>query len=318
LQKSNDGRYGQVGWKEFHHTRKEILNEFERAKGYNVSRPVRVQHGNAGEAALRKWLSAYLPRKYGVTSGFVIPDVMAIEYQLDHFDLLIYDQINSPILWSDGDYDQSEQGKRRGIPAKYVRAAFEIKATLTSESARTAIAQLSKFNELASYLPVDFSCGTIFFDLDTALISNQSILPNLLPPTPIMGYWGGLILHCALNEEMAGLFEITDLPANREEMTRLTIAIAKNIDEIKVYRDKHGNVCIAEQGAGVIAFDGRDRQWHFSKEYGPVIYGERFGLTLNWSHNSFARFALDLLSRLDGMPLKKDRKYMFGQIFDTL
>ena len=67
-----------------------------------------------------------------------------------------------------------------------------------------------------------------------------------------------------------------------------------------------------------MAFDGPDRRWHFSKEYGPVIYGQLFGLTLTWSHNSFARFALDLLARLEGMPLKEARKNMFGQIFDTI
>ena len=149
-------RYGLVGWKEFHNNRKEILSEFNRAKGYNVSRPVRVQHGKAGDAAVRKWLSDYLPKKYGVTSGFVIPDVIAAEYKLYHFDVLIYDQINSPQLWSDGDYDQSEQGKIRAIPAKHVRAVFEIKASLTSETAREAIAKLSKLNNLVNHLPAGF------------------------------------------------------------------------------------------------------------------------------------------------------------------
>jgi len=192
LQKSNDKRYGLVGWKEFHNNRKEILSEFQRAKAYNVSRPVRGEHGNAGEAAMRKWLSAYLPKKYGVTSGYIIPDVVAVEYKLYHFDLLIYDQLNSPMLWSDGDYDQSEQGKRRAIPAKHIRAAFEIKASLTSKTARDAIAKLSDFNRLADHLQPSFSCGAIFFDLDTGLVNNQRILPNLLPSIPIFGYWGGL------------------------------------------------------------------------------------------------------------------------------
>src|SRR5437762_10353761 len=87
-------------------------------------------------------------RNMGVTSGYIIPDVVAVEYKLYHFDLLIYDQLNSPMLWSDGDYDQSEQGKRRAIPAKHIHAAFEIKASLTSKTARDAIAKLSDFNRL--------------------------------------------------------------------------------------------------------------------------------------------------------------------------
>jgi len=243
---------------------------------------------------------------------------MAIEYKLYHFDVLIYHQINSPELWSDGDYDQSEQGKRRAIPAQHVRAAFEIKASLNSETARDAISKLSEFNNLADHLPASFSCGTIFFDLDTALVGNQSILPNLMPSTPIVGYWGGLILHCALNEEMTGLLELRTLTGNKDHRKSLTIPIAKNIDELNIYRDGDGKVAIGEQGAGVMAFDGPDKRWHFSKSYGPIIYGQLCGLSLAWSHNSFARFTLDLLSRLEGMPLREDRQYIFGQVFDTI
>jgi len=86
--------------------------------------------------------------------------------------------------WSDGDYNQSEKGKTRAIPAKHVRAAFEIKGSLNSDTARDAISKLSELNNLADHLPASFSCGTIFFDLDTALVGNQSVLPNLLPSTP--------------------------------------------------------------------------------------------------------------------------------------
>ena len=68
---------------------------------------------------------------------------------------------------------------------------------------------------------------------------------------------------------------------------------------------------------GIAAFsDGK--AWHFSKLYGPTIYGQHFGLALNWSHNNFARFALDLLSRLEGVPPSDDATYMFGQIFDVI
>ena len=117
---------------------------------------------------------------------------------------------------------------------------------------------------------------------------------------------------------MAGLLELSKLPENRDQLNSLSIPIAKNIDEIKIHRNEAGNITLSEQGAGLTAFDGPDKQWHFSKEYGPIIYGQLFSLTVNWSHNSFARFALDLLSRLEGMPLKEDRRYMFGQVFDTI
>jgi hypothetical protein len=62
-------RYGFWGWKEILVNRKEILNEFNRSKAKNHSRPVKTAHGNAGEAAVRKWLTEFLPKKYGITSG---------------------------------------------------------------------------------------------------------------------------------------------------------------------------------------------------------------------------------------------------------
>src|SRR5581483_5139416 len=118
---------GMFGWKEFHRNRKDILAEFDRARAYNSSRPVRVEHGTAAEAEVRRWLSSYLPGRFGVTSGYLIPDVVVASYELYHFDVIIYDALASPVLWIDGNHDDAEQGKRRAIPAKYVRSVFEVK-----------------------------------------------------------------------------------------------------------------------------------------------------------------------------------------------
>ncbi len=315
---ADEKRYGFFGWREFHNTRKEILAEFNRSKGYNLNRPVRTEHGNAGEAALRKWLSDYLPKKYGVTSGYIVPDIMTTEYKLYHFDLLIYDQVNAPILWIDGDYDSSDQGKKRAIPAKHINAAFEIKASLTVPSAREALKKLSEFNELKEHLPHYFSCGAIFFDFDASLTNNQNILPKLIPTSQIIGYWGGLVLHCSLDEEMTGLIELIGLPEDKEQAKNYNLPIAKNIEDLKIHRNEKGQVTISEQGTGVMAFDGPDKKWHFSKQYGPIVYGDLFGLMLAWSHNGFARFALNLLSRLEGIPPNQDTQYIFGQVFDKI
>jgi hypothetical protein len=155
-------QYGMFGWKEFHRNRKDILAEFDRAKDYNSSRPIRVEHGTAAEAELRRWLFAYLPKRFGVTSGYLIPDVIVASYELYHFDVIIYDSLASPVLWIDGNRDDAEQGKRQAIPAKYVRSVLEVKATLTAESAAAAIVKLSQLNKLAPYLPSGFSASTLF------------------------------------------------------------------------------------------------------------------------------------------------------------
>ena len=103
--------YGFFGWKEFRRNRKDLLAEFARAKDYSASRPVQSEHGNAAEAVLRKWLSTFLPARYRVTSGYIIPDVVVPEYTLSHFDVIVYDAINSPALWVDGDYDTSTRAE---------------------------------------------------------------------------------------------------------------------------------------------------------------------------------------------------------------
>lgn len=97
----------------------------------------------------------------------------------------------------------------------------------------------------------------------------------------------------------------------------LLIPLAKDLDLLGVHRDPKGNVVITEQGAGVMAFAGRDG-YHFSKCYGPIVYGPLCGLNLMWSHNGFAQFAPDLLERLEGIPRTNQRKYIFGQVFDNI
>lgn len=61
-------------------SRKEILSKYELSKERNQSRPIRVEHGTAGEAAIREWLKKFLPAKYDVTSGYIIPDLIVDSY----------------------------------------------------------------------------------------------------------------------------------------------------------------------------------------------------------------------------------------------
>jgi len=310
-------QYGMFGWKEFHRNRKDILAEFDRAREYDSSRPVRTEHGTAGEAELRRWLSRYLPGRFGVTSGYVIPDVVVSSYELYHFDVIVYDVLGSPVLWIDGSHDDSDQGKRRAIPAKYVRSVFEVKASLTAESAKAAISKLGQLRNLAPYLPTEFSSNTVFFDLAPSLIENENILPHLIPVEAIPGYWGGVVLRCSLDDEMTGLVQLFPKKQNEPPSEIVSIPLARRLDTLEIDRDLKGSVVIKTGGAGVTAFsDGKT--WHFTKLYGPTVYGQDFGVMLNWSNNGFVHFALDLLSRLDGIQPADNRKYIFGQVFDVI
>jgi hypothetical protein len=312
LPSPEEKQYGRCGWKEFRCNRDDILYEFDRARKYNSSRPVQTEHGNAAEAELRRWLSGYLPIRFGVTSGYVIPDVVVASYELYHFDVIIYDAMASPVLWTDGNRDRSEQGKKRAIPAKHVRSVFEVKAGLSAETAKDAIKKLGQLNSLATHLPSAFSCNTLFYDLDVSLIEKQ----NIIPTSPIVGYWGGVVLRCLLDKEMTGLIEVFPKPQEADAQN-LNIPLAKSLESLEIGRDAKGDVVLRGQGTGVEAFSDGEK-WHFSKVYGPTVYGPLFGLTLNWSHNNFARFALDLLSRLEGVPPRDDVRHMSGQVFDNI
>jgi uncharacterized protein YbbC (DUF1343 family) len=88
-------RYGTVGWQEFLRQKKDILSSYDSAKESNLNRPMQIEHGNVGEASFRRWLGDYLPKKYGVTSGFIIPDTRQTKYTIRHYDVIIYDILNS-------------------------------------------------------------------------------------------------------------------------------------------------------------------------------------------------------------------------------
>ena len=71
-----DNKYGFIGWREFLTSRKEILDEYDKALEKNINRPIRTSHGVAGEAAFRRFLKKHLPERYGITSGYIIPDIV--------------------------------------------------------------------------------------------------------------------------------------------------------------------------------------------------------------------------------------------------
>lgn len=110
--------FGMHGWREFRQNRKDILAEFDRLREITQNRPVQMAHGQGVEAYLRKWLSEFLPKKWAITSGYVIPILYKDNIKLYHYDIIIYDCLNAPVLWTEGNQDDSVQGKSRAIPAK--------------------------------------------------------------------------------------------------------------------------------------------------------------------------------------------------------
>jgi hypothetical protein len=58
------------GWKQFLTARKEMLDAFDRAREKSSLHEVATYHGKVAEAEFRKWLGSFLPKRYGVTSGY--------------------------------------------------------------------------------------------------------------------------------------------------------------------------------------------------------------------------------------------------------
>jgi len=84
------------GWRQFLTSRHEILDAYDRAKERAKSHEVETHHGRVAEAQLRTWLSGFLPKKYGVTSGYIVSPGLRHDQKTPHYDVIVYDSQNFP------------------------------------------------------------------------------------------------------------------------------------------------------------------------------------------------------------------------------
>lgn len=161
------------GTAQFSATHEQILNTYDRAKLQNTSKPVHTKHGNVAENSFRKWLGEFLPKRYGVTAGFVVSTGFSEQYALKHYDVILYDALSAPVLWFEEEGDSNQ--KVRGIPSEYVLGVIEIKATMSVASIKKAKDKLLELKILWSganainerykkFLPPSFFTGIVFFD----------------------------------------------------------------------------------------------------------------------------------------------------------
>ena len=315
----NPSRYGMVGWREFASNRDDILAKYDVAKARAASRPVKTEHGTTGEAAFREWLAKFLPSKYGVTSGFIIPEIIQTpDFKLYHYDVVIFDALNAPVLWTDENPDQAEQGKKRAIPAKYVHAVIEVKATFSNTSATVALEKLRELNSIGPHFPPQFSSAAIFMELPVALAPKGELLRYLLPKPPVHGFWGGLIMRCDLNRDMAAEISLFKSDGNLgSTQNNPTLPLAKDIDQLDIFINNEGNCVIAESAGGAMLVSDGVSNWMVSKLYSPSFCDRDVCINLTWSANAFSQFGLNLLYRLEGSD-PRENKYRFGQVFDHL
>ncbi len=186
--------------------RKELLDRYDAVKmkgGYDA---VESQHGNAAEDYFRAFLAEFLPKKYGVTKGHVITPGLGYAGDLEGWDVIIYDALESPILF--GRPSLIDPKATRAIPIEFVKAVLEVKATFTIKHAKKVVDKLLKlqhFREPASKepwdraLPKDFFTAAVFFETKVEDAKEFSKAIDALSPlwesTPGMPTAGALILR---------------------------------------------------------------------------------------------------------------------------
>ena len=194
------------GWKQFLTGRKELLDAFDRARTFSKLHEVETYHGVVAEAQFRKWLSNFLPKKFAVTSGYIISQGLPESQRAPHFDVIIYDAIQSPVLWVEDHSDVSEHGRSRAIPAEYVAAVLEVKPSFHTASVKAAIDHLKDLEPLLSgedsaeqpykvYLPKDFCCGVVFFEIKRSAERSFVAMDALLGGVVLRNFMGAIILR---------------------------------------------------------------------------------------------------------------------------
>ena len=313
-----DGCFGQHGWREFNRNRKDILAELDRILELITNRPVKTAHGQAVEAYIRKWLTEFLPNKYAVTSGYVIPTLYDDSEKLYHFDIIIYDGLDAPVLWTEGNEDSSDQGKYRAIPAKHVIAIYEVKSRLTKGNVTDALCKLDQTKDFSNQLNKSYSSGVIFIDLKESDNNKESIIKELLKGKEIFGFSGGVVLRYENDDTCIGLISIFDIENIDKEENKLCKPLAKPIDDLGIYLTEEGSLEISEHGVGAMLVDTSKNNWSVSKQYNAMYSEGKKAIHLNWSRSNFSRFCIDLLSALEGLPYNDKNKPSFGQVFDKV
>ena len=307
--------FGMHGWREFHRNRKDILAEFDKLREITQNRPVQTAHGQGVEAYLRKWLSEFLPKKWAVTSGYMIPVLYKDNIKLYHYDIIIYDCLNAPVLWTEGNQGDSVQGKFRAIPAKNVAAILEVKSRLNRKNVQDMVTKLLEIDRFKDQLPDTFFSSGIFVDLQEEDNGQSAILKSMIQLGGVHRFMGAMVLRYEGDDSATG---VVRLFADDEDNSNTNASkLARPIDDLAIHMTEDGSVQMTEQGAGVIAVATDEHTWSMSKVYSSFMSHNGISANINWSRSGFAEFCIDMVSFLDGLSYSDQNRPSFGRIFDS-
>jgi hypothetical protein len=288
------------GWKQILTGRKEILDAYDKARVQARAHETETYHGRVAEGAIRKWLSGFLPKRYGVTSGYVVSPGLASNVKVPHFDVIIYDQMEAPVLWIEDNPDNSTQGRSLAIPVEYVLAVLEVKASFSPGNVRDAIEHLQDLAPLAQsiddteeryklYLPPRFVCGMVFVELREAQEYSEATLAAVLGGLGLRGFFGGIVLRDTshTNDFLAGRVSIFQ---SKDPMESTVKDKATPLGEF--------GMCKSVQ----------------------VANSMHLGAMIHWAESAFAQFAFDLIAMIQGKyePGRLSSFYGVGNSFHEL
>lgn len=194
------------GWRQFITAKEEMLNSYDRSKIISKGHKVQTFHGTVAEAEFRKWLSNFLPKKYAVTSGYIVSTENSEDDKLPHYDVIIYEHLEAPVLWIENNPDNSEQGRSLAIPAEYVQGVIEVKSSFDRKTVKDAIEHLKDLKKLmdgidpintkyGKFLPRTFFCSIVFFEIREANKYDDKALESIIDGIELRGFEGGVVLR---------------------------------------------------------------------------------------------------------------------------
>jgi hypothetical protein len=224
-----------------------MLAAYDKARVLSRKRAVQTGHGIVAEAEFRKWLINFLPKRYGVTSGYIISQGLPNSDHLIHYDVIIYDQLESPVLWVDENPDSSSSGRSLAIPVEYVHGVIEVKSAFKKRNVEKAVAQLAKLKPLMAftealnhpsklYLPRTFFCATVFFELRKEDEMDFAALDALVEASTLRGFYGGYILRAeTLDKYYSGKLSLQwqdeDFKPSNQSLSFWSISKCKKMSE---------------------------------------------------------------------------------------
>lgn len=223
-----------VGLTALNAERSKLLKEYDAAVEQADDDPVKTTHGVSCEAHFRAFLEAFLPKKYGVTKGYIITPDLEYAGPLEEWDIIIYDAMESPVLFVRQNRDETDSAGKRGIPVEFVRGVIEVKATFNKVMAKKSTEKLLKLRQFLrkdegprkygeSHLPYGFRAFSVFFETKVGDANGyKNALGALTPfwqPDPLLQFSGALIIRgescpefsASLSYAMAGMEDFPKL-----------------------------------------------------------------------------------------------------------